>query len=134
MSPSRKDSKAEAEESDEVQVGDEVSVSTFEGTQKVDITGTSKGRGFAGTIKRWGFSSGPKSHGSKNIREPGSIGMHTDPGRVHKGKKLPGRYGGAKRTVKNLEVVRIEPEDNLLFVRGAVPGPKGGYLVIRQSQ
>ncbi len=118
----------------DVKLGDHVDVSCLEGVQMVDVTGTTKGRGFAGTIKRWNFQRGPAGHGSKNIREPGSIGMHTKPGRVLKGKKLPGHYGAKRETKKNLTVVRIDRERNLLLVKGSVPGSKNGIVFIRPSR
>jgi large subunit ribosomal protein L3 len=100
---------------------------------RVDVVGTSKGRGFAGTIKRHGFSRGPTSHGSKNIREPGSTGAHTFPGRVFKGKKMPGHMGARRTTVKNLVVVRVDADQNRLLVRGAVPGPTGGIVYVQSA-
>lgn len=113
--------------------GDQIGVLAFKDVASVDIRGVSKGRGFAGTIKRHGFSAGDKSHGSKNVREPGSTGMHTDPGRVFKGKKMAGQYGNTKCKVMNLSVVEIDEEDHLLVVKGAVPGPNGGYLYIEEG-
>ena len=124
---------AAEEEKGGVQPGALVGVGVFKETARVDVGGLSKGRGFAGTIKRHGFASGDKAHGSKNVREPGSTGMHTDPGRVIKGKKMPGQYGNVQRKVMNLEVVRVDEERNLLLVKGAVPGPNGGYLYIEES-
>ena len=101
----------------------------------MDVTGTSKGRGFAGVVKRHGFSGGPKTHGqSDRQRAPGSIGACTTPGRVFKGKRMPGRMGGERVTVQSLEVVLVDPERNLLAVRGAVPGAKNGLLMIRQAR
>lgn len=105
----------------------------FKDVSSVDIRGVSKGRGFAGTIRRHHFAAGYKAHGSKNIREPGSTGMHTDPGRVLKGKRMPGRFGGVNCKAINLSVVEIDAEDQLLVVKGAVPGPIGGYLYIEES-
>ena len=102
----------------------------FEEGAYVDVIGTSKGRGFAGTIKRHNFGRGPESHGSKNVREPGSTGAHTYPGRVFKGKKMPGHMGAKQRTVKNLTVVRIDAEKNRLMVKGAIPGPNGGIVSV----
>lgn len=128
-----KGAEPEGKEAPAVKVGDEVSVLAFEGVEAVDVTGTTKGRGFAGTIRRHHFQSGPKAHGSKNIRELGSVGMHTDPGRILKGKRMPGRMGGVTRTVKRLRVVGVEPDSHLLLVKGAVPGPNGGYVVVRES-
>jgi large subunit ribosomal protein L3 len=114
--------------------GDTVGVSVFDGVAMVDVTGVTKGRGFAGTIKRWNFHRGPDGHGSKNVREPGSIGMHTKPGRTVKGKKLPGHYGAKRETKKNLTVFKIDPERNLLLVKGSVPGSKNGIVYIRPSR
>ena len=113
--------------------GAKLRVSSFKDVPLVDVRGITKGRGFAGTIKRHGFSAGDHSHGSKNVREPGSTGMHTDPGRVAKGKKMPGRYGGKWRKARNLTVVGVEEADDLLLIRGALPGPSGGYLYIEES-
>jgi len=118
----------------ELKLGEQVGVAILEGTARVDVTGTTKGRGFAGTIKRHNFSRGPAGHGSKNIREPGSIGMHTKPGRVIKGKKLPGQYGNKRETKKNLTVVKIDSERNLLLVKGSVPGHRNGFVFIRASR
>jgi large subunit ribosomal protein L3 len=114
--------------------GDQVGVSVFDGIVRVDVTGVTKGRGFAGTIKRWNFHRGPAAHGSKNVREPGSIGMHTKPGRTLKGKKLPGQYGAKRETKKNLTVFKIDAERNLLLVKGSVPGCKNGIVYIRPSR
>jgi len=113
--------------------GARVGVSVFKDVKWVDVRGVTKGRGFAGVIRRYGFNSGPKSHGTKNIREPGSTGMHTDPGRVHRGKKMPGHLGAVKRKARNLAVMRIEEAENLLLVKGSVPGPNGGYVYIEES-
>ncbi|MFQ5965453.1 MAG: 50S ribosomal protein L3 [Candidatus Scalinduaceae bacterium] len=118
----------------EYQPGQVLTVDVFEGIKKVDVTSTSKGRGFAGVIKRWGFSGGPATHGSRIHRSTGSIGGGTDPGRVIKGKKMAGRMGGVKTTVRNLEVVKIDKSKNLLVVKGSVPGPNGGYIIIRKSK
>ncbi len=118
----------------EYQLGQSLTVDIFEGVEKVDVTGTSKGRGFAGVVKRWGFSGGPATHGCTVHRGGGSIGAGTDPGRVFKGKKMPGRMGGVKTTVRNLDVVKIDKSRNLLIIRGAIPGPNGGYIVIRKSK
>ena len=113
--------------------GAKLRVSAFKEVTRVDVRGVTKGRGFAGTIKRHGFSAGDHSHGSKNVRDPGSTGMHTDPGRVAKGKKMPGHYGNKWRKAMNLTVVGVEEEENLLLIRGALPGPNGGYLYIEES-
>ncbi|HDY67736.1 MAG: 50S ribosomal protein L3 [Candidatus Scalindua sediminis] len=118
----------------EYQLGQSLTVDIFEGVEKVDVTGTSKGRGFAGVVKRWGFRGGPASHGSTKHRTLGSIGAGTDPGRVFKGKKMSGRMGGVRITVRNLDVVKIDKSRNLLVIRGAIPGPNGGYIIIRKSK
>ncbi len=112
-------------------LGDVVPVSMFEVGQKIDVQGTSIGKGFAGVIKRHNFGGGRASHGnSLSHRVPGSIGMNQDPGRVFPGKKLPGHMGNVKRTVQNLEIVRIDEERQLLLVKGAVPGAKNGQVVV----
>lgn len=113
--------------------GATIDVRVLKDVGKVDVQGVSKGRGFAGTIKRFRFNAGDKSHGSKNIREPGSTGMHTDPGRIFKGKKMPGHHGNAKCKARNLAVVHIDEEKSVLVVKGAVPGPNGGYVYIEES-
>jgi large subunit ribosomal protein L3 len=115
-------------------VGDVLNVKVFEGVEKVDITGVTKGRGFAGTVKRHNFKRGRKTHGNKSYREPGSVGMCATPSRIFKGKRLPGRMGGVNRTVRNLSVVQVDPENNLLFVKGAVPGANNGIVYIRTVQ
>ena len=119
------------DEAGELQVGDTVTVEAFEPGQKVKIAGTSKGKGFQGGIKRHNFASGPKSHGSHNVRAPGSIGASATPSRVFKGIRGAGRMGGKRVTQKGLTVVEVIPGDNLLLVRGAVPGPKGGLVEVR---
>lgn len=120
---------------EELRAGDSVTVDqVFEPGALVDVVATSKGRGFAGTVKRYGFGRGPESHGSKNVREPGSTGMHTYPGRIFKGKKMPGQMGNKRTTVKNLEVVRVDGDQNRLMVRGAVPGPAGGFVCVREAK
>ncbi len=114
--------------------GSEVKVSIFQVGQKVDVTGTSLGKGFAGTIKRYHFTMGDATHGnSLSHRAPGSIGMRQTPGRVFKGKKMSGHLGGAQCTVQNLEVVRVDASRNLLLVKGAIPGSEGGSLVVRPA-
>jgi large subunit ribosomal protein L3 len=114
--------------------GQAVDVTLFEAGDLVDVTGTSKGRGFAGTVKRHNFSRGPKTHGSTNYRQPGSIGAGTTPGRVFKGTRMGGHMGDRQVTVKKLEVVKVDPERALLLVRGAVPGARNGLLVIRKVE
>ncbi len=119
------------DEAGELQVGETVTVEAFAAGQKVKISGTSKGKGFQGTIKRHRFNAGPKSHGSHNVRAPGSIGASAWPARVMKGIRGPGQMGGKRITQKGLEVVEVIARDNLLLVRGAVPGPKGGTVEVR---
>lgn len=115
-------------------IGQEVGVDMFQAGQKVDVTGTSQGKGFAGVIKRYHFSAQDATHGnSLSHRAPGSIGQRQTPGRVVKGKRMAGHLGNARRTAQTLQVVRVDAERNLLLVRGAVPGPKGGDLVVRPA-
>ncbi|GAB6099847.1 50S ribosomal protein L3 [Halanaerocella petrolearia] len=118
---------------EELETGDEVKADTFEAGDKVDVIGTSKGKGFAGTVKRWNFNTGPKTHGSRNYRLPGSIGQSADPSRVFKGKKMAGHMGREKVTIQNLEIVKVDTEKNLLLVKGSVPGPKKGLLTIQKA-
>jgi large subunit ribosomal protein L3 len=113
------------------EVGEEVTVSEFEEGQKVKVSATAIGKGFQGTIKRHNFGRGPVSHGSHNVRAPGSIGASADPARVFKGQKMPGRMGGKRATQPGLEIIRIDADKNLLMVRGAVPGPKNGTVEVR---
>jgi len=117
---------------EEYQVGQELKADVFEQGDQVDVIGTSKGKGFAGTIKKYNFQRGPMGHGSKSHRRVGSAGAK-GPARVFKGTKRPGRMGGERVTVQNLEVVRIDPEKNLLIVKGAVPGPKGSLVIVKSS-
>ena len=119
------------DEAGELLVGETVTVDTFEVGQQVKVSGKSKGKGFQGTIKRHNFASGPKSHGSHNVRAPGSIGASATPSRVFKGIRGPGRMGGGRITQRGLTVVEVMPARNLLLVRGAVPGPKGGTVEVR---
>jgi large subunit ribosomal protein L3 len=114
--------------------GQSVDVTLFEAGDLVDVTGTSKGRGFAGTVKRHNFSRGPKTHGSTNYRQPGSIGAGTTPGRVFKGTRMGGHMGDRQVTVRKLEVVRVDAERALLLVRGAVPGARNGLVIIRKVE
>ncbi len=117
-----------------LQVGQSLGVAdVFAAGELVDVTGVSKGRGFAGTVKRHHFKRGPKTHGSDNYRKPGSIGPGTTPGRVYKGLRMAGHMGAERVTVKKLRVVRTDPDRNLLLVKGAVPGPRGGLLLIRKA-
>ena len=115
-------------------VGDIIKADVFESGEKVDVTGTSKGKGWAGVIKRWNFRRLKETHGSGPVvRKGGSIGACSDPSRVFKGKKLPGHLGAERVTVQNLAVVKVDVENNLIAIKGAVPGPKGGIVFIRNS-
>jgi large subunit ribosomal protein L3 len=114
-------------------VGDSLGIELFEGCRYVDVTGMSKGKGFQGVIKRWGFSGGRRTHGSKFHREPGSTGQSTYPGRTFKNVKLPGRMGREKTTVLSLRVIKIDTEKQLIMVRGAVPGINQGLVVVRAA-
>lgn len=117
---------------DKYEVGQEVKVEDmFADGDVIDVSGISKGKGFQGTIKRYGQKGGPETHGSMYHRRPGSMGAGTSPGRVYKGKKQPGHMGADKITVQNLNVVKVDTERNLLLVKGAVPGPKGGLIVVK---
>jgi large subunit ribosomal protein L3 len=119
---------------EDVKVGDKVDVSLFRAGDLVDIAGVSKGKGFAGVVKRYGFAGGPKTHGqSDRHRAPGSIGASASPGRVLKGTRMPGHMGNQWLTVRNLEVLKTDPDRNLLLVKGAVPGAKNGLLFIGKS-
>ena len=118
----------------EFQLGNSITVSDFETGQKVDVSGDSMGRGFAGYQKRHGFSRGPMSHGSKNHRLPGSTGAGTTPGRIYPGKRMAGRYGGKKVTTRSLEILKIDVDHNLLVVKGSVPGKPGSLLNIRPAK
>lgn len=115
---------------DNVNVGDSVKVDIFEEKEKVSVAGTTKGKGFQGVVRRWNFRGGRATHGSMFHRRPGSIGMCAFPGKVLKGKKLPGRMGGKRKMVKGLNVVKVDTENNLLWVKGAVPGFNGNYLFV----
>jgi large subunit ribosomal protein L3 len=117
----------------EHQIGDVLTVEQFAPGQRVKVSGVAVGKGFAGTIKRHNFGRGPASHGSHNVRAPGSIGASADPARVFKGMKMPGRMGGKRVTQRRLEVVEIDTEQNLLLVKGAVPGPKNTTVEVRSD-
>ena len=114
-------------------VGDEIKADIFEAGEKVDVAGITKGKGYAGTIKRWGQHRGPMTHGSGYHRGPGSMGMCSDPGRVFKGKRLPGHMGVERVTIQNLAVVRVDAEKNIILIKGGVPGPKGGLLIVKNT-
>lgn len=114
--------------------GDAITVDIFSEGEKIDVVGKSKGRGTQGVMRRWNFSGGPASHGAKKWhRRPGSIGQRKTPGRVYKGKRMAGRWGNDRITVQNLEVVEIRPDENLILIRGSVPGATGGLLVLREA-
>jgi len=117
----------------EYKLGQELTVELFAGTSHVDVIGVTKGKGFQGTVKRHGFSRGPESHGSMNVRGPGSIGQASTPSRVFPGTPMAGHMGHVRHTEHNLRVVRVDPERSLLVVGGAVPGPSGGYVIVRPS-
>ncbi len=117
----------------EAEAGSSLTVEIFEGEAKVDVIGTTKGRGFQGVVKRWNFKGGPASHGSMFHRRGGSYGMCQWPGRVIKGKKMPGQFGTDRRTVQNLKVVKLLPEKNLILVKGSVPGATGSTVLVRKA-
>jgi len=115
------------------EAGQELTVELFSEVSHVDVIGTTKGKGFQGTVKRHGFGRGPETHGSMNVRRPGSIGQASSPSRVFPGTRMAGRMGGVRHTEQNLRVLRVDPERNLLVVCGAVPGPVGGYVIVRPA-
>ena len=122
------------EDTGDIQVGDKVDAGLFEAGELIDVTGISRSKGFAGVVKRHHFKGGPKTHGqSDRHRAPGSVGAGTTPGRVFKGTRMAGRMGGDRVTVRNLEVYRSDPERNILLVKGALPGPKNGLLLIKKT-
>ena len=114
--------------------GDRVLAEEFKVAEKVDVIGSSKGRGFQGVVKRHGFSGGPATHGSMSHKVPGSIGQSSYPSRVFKGTRLPGRMGNSRVTARNIEIVEVNVDDNVILVKGAVPGPSGGYVVVRRTR
>ncbi|MBQ8571546.1 MAG: 50S ribosomal protein L3 [Kiritimatiellae bacterium] len=122
-----------ADAGEEVKAGDVYTVSVFENIGYVDVIGTSKGHGFQGVMKRWNFQGGPMTHGSHTKRRPGSIGMRQDPGSVEKGHPMPGHMGARRVTTQNLKVVQVRPEQNIILVKGAIPGPNGGMVIVRKS-
>lgn len=115
-------------------VGQSIEISILDNIEKVDVTGKSIGKGFQGTVKRWNFSRGPMGHGSKNHREPGSIGAGTTPGRVIKGKKMAGNMGNEQVTVTKLKLVKVDSENSLILIKGSVPGPEGKLVTIKPSR
>ena len=122
------------ENASDYKVGQEIDLSVLADVQKVDVTGTSIGKGFQGTVKRWNFGRGPMGHGSKNHREPGSIGAGTTPSRVYKGKKMAGNMGNEQVTVTKLKVVKIDQEKNLILIKGSLPGCEGRMVTIKPSR
>ena len=117
----------------EYNVGDEIKADIFSAGDRVDVAGTSKGKGFTGPIKRWNQARGPMSHGSRYHRGPGSMGSSATPGKVFKTKRLAGRKGGVRRTVQNLEIVKVDPERNLILIKGSIPGAKKGLVYIKET-
>lgn len=119
----------------EVSPGDKIGVEIFEAGDYVDVVGKTKGRGFQGVVKRWDFAGGPNSHGTKGWhRRPGAIGTRQTPGWVERGKRMPGHYGQERCTVQNLEIVKVIPEEQLLLIKGAIPGANGDYVMILESK
>ncbi len=118
---------------DAYELGQQITVELFEEGTKVDVVGTSKGKGYSGAMKRWNFSGGEKSHGSKFHRALGSTGQHSYPARVFPGKKMPGQYGNVQKTVQNLEIVRIDKENNLIAIKGAIPGARNSVVYITNT-
>jgi len=126
--------RVDEEDAAKLELGSVITVEVFAEGEKVKVTGKSKGRGFQGVVKRYGFKGGPATHGSTRYRRPGSMGPGTDPSRVIKGKKLPGHYGAATHTEMGLKVVRVDAERNLLFIRGAVPGAASSMVTVRKQR
>lgn len=121
------------ENAQEYELGQEIKADIFEAGDKIDATATSKGHGYSGAIKRHGFSRGPVTHGSKHHRHIGSSGCATDPGKVFKGKKMAGHYGCKRTTIQNLEIVRVDAENNIILVKGSVPGPKKSLVMLKET-
>ena len=134
VAPTRRLAEFAVEPQEEWKAGDEVRLDIFEENDVVDVIGTSKGKGFQGVVKRHGFRGGRATHGSMFHRAPGSIGQASDPSRVFPGTRLPGQTGGVRVTTKNLRIVKIVPEEHLLYLRGAVPGPRNGYIALRRAK
>lgn len=132
--PKKRMKEFRVESDEQLPEGDHPGVEDFQVGQWVDIVGTSKGKGFQGVYKRYNFGGLPQSHGSMMHRRTGGIGAGTDPGHVSKNKKMPGRHGNYRKTIQNLKVVQTRPEDNVILISGAVPGAKGGYVVIRPAK
>jgi large subunit ribosomal protein L3 len=134
VAPVRRVAELKVTGDDEAKAGDEIKASIFAEKEWVDVIGTSKGKGFQGVVKRHGFAGGRATHGSMFHRAPGSIGSSAYPSRVFPGMRAGGRMGGERITVKNLQIVKVDAEQNLIYVRGAVPGPNSGYLTIRRAK
>ena len=133
VSPKRYLREFRLENAEQMNVGDEIKADVFENGEKIDVVGITKGKGYAGTVKRWGTHRGPMTHGSGYHRGPGSMGACSDPGRVMKGKKLPGHMGVERVTMQNLMVVRVDAEKNIILIRGGLPGPKNGLLIVKNT-
>ncbi len=131
VSPKKFLSEFRVEEPENYEPGEKISVGELEEGIKIDVSGNSKGKGFQGVMKRWDFSGGPKTHGSRFHRRPGSVGMCVEPGRVIKGQKLPGKMGNERVTIQNLKTLRVDEENELLVVKGSVPGPEENILELR---
>lgn len=129
--PPRKIKEFRTKEDSTLEVGAVIKVDTFAQDDYVDVTATSKGCGFAGVVRRWHFGGGRASHGGGWTRRPGSIGMRSMPGKVYKGRKMPGHYGNDKCTIQNLKVVQVRADENLMFIKGSIPGPVGGVVIVR---
>jgi len=132
LHPQRYLKEMRVENVDKLKVGDEIRVNIFKEGDLVNVVGISKGKGFTGVVKRYGFKGGPASHGAKKWhRRPGSIGASADPSRVFKGKKMPGRMGTEKKTIRNLKIIKVDKNENLLLIKGSLPGRKGSLLSIK---
>ena len=121
------------DEGETVEVGQAVTVANFEGVKYVDVTGVTKGRGFAGVLRRYGFAGGNMTHGGHSKRRTGGLAARDLPGWIEKGKKMPGHMGDVSRTATNLEVVQIRPEDNAILIKGSIPGARNGTVIVRKS-
>lgn len=133
IAPARYLKELKLSQAESMNVGDVITCDVFSEGDQIDVTGTTKGRGFTGTIQRWNTSRGPMAHGSGYHRGVGSMGSNSDPSRVFKNKRLPGHYGNEQVTIQNLEVVKVDKERNLVLVKGGIPGPKGSLVIIKQS-